>query len=81
MAPPNAPIDHELINVLSKILEKHRDSLIKIIAIKENLDPVVLRSLLTERIDVSYRPASGTIHERKIPTQTFVTGPFDTRRL
>lgn len=51
----DTPPNHQLIILLTNVLQKHRDALLKIIAVKENLHYDTLREVASSR--VSYNPS------------------------
>ena len=50
MNPCEATTNHQLILLLTKTLEKHRDALLKIIAVKENMRYDTLRDVVSTRV-------------------------------
>ena len=48
--PDEAAPNHQLIRLLTKALEQHRDALLNIIAVKENLHYDTLRDVVSARV-------------------------------
>lgn len=62
MNPCETTPNHQLILLLTKTLEKHRDALLKIIAVKENMHYDTLRDVVSARVRYDASVGGGSRH-------------------